>query len=355
MALKVAIVGAGPAGLKAAEELARLGADPVLYEKHDKIGSPVRCGEGLFDLHHVLKSPPPGARVAVEEVLVRLKKLHVLRVRDANVWVLDKDVWLRSIAREAESLGAEILLDTKASIAALRKEYDFVLDCSGFPSQSLREYGISYRTLALGIQYTVRADVSAFLKKLYTEYVPGEVGFRWIFAKSRREANVGVGWAHSYPHGKWKRLEEFCDKRLGEYTVTRTTSGYIPMRVQSKLLLGNVLLCGDAAGLANPYHAGGVHNALLSGALAARLVAEGKEATYEESLLSATRGELGVARFARWALETSYGYHEKVVSYLEGHFSLSQIFSEEVYRRLLPLIQMWRVRCFLLRCEPPSI
>lgn len=41
---KVAIVGSGPAGLAAAQQLARAGHDVVVYEKNDKIGGLLRYG-----------------------------------------------------------------------------------------------------------------------------------------------------------------------------------------------------------------------------------------------------------------------------------------------------------------------
>ena len=41
------IVGAGPAGLSAAEEIATSGLSVIVLEEHPTIGLPVACGEGM--------------------------------------------------------------------------------------------------------------------------------------------------------------------------------------------------------------------------------------------------------------------------------------------------------------------
>jgi digeranylgeranylglycerophospholipid reductase len=223
-----------------------------------------------------------------------------------------------------------------------------VLDCSGCPSQSRREYDLPYGHLALGIQYRIKADVASLLGRLRIYFREGEVGYAWVFPKSPVEANVGIGWAKDAPRGKWGRLDDFVSREIGDYEVLKRMSGHIPMGMPPKLLLGNVLLCGDAAGLANPYIAGGNHNALMSGAIAGRCLLEGAPSLYEERLLEKVRSELNVARFARDLLENSYRYHETVVAHLERRFPVDRVFSEESYRSLAPLIRAWKLRCSAL-------
>ncbi len=352
--MKIAVIGAGPAGLSAAMKLAEAGESPTVFEKMPEVGFRVRCAEALYDLYNLYDRDPPGARVRVEEVLMRLRDLHVLRSGDINIWVLDKDRWLRSLAAQVESLGGRVLTDTDAEIADLRRDFDYVLDCSGFPSQSWKEYHTRFRVLALGIQYAVRGDVSRFFRKLYFKAVPGEISFRWIFPKSEGEANVGAGWAQDPPAEKWAALKAFASSELGEYEVVGRTSGYIPMGIESRLAVENVLFCGDAGGLANPYTGGGNHIALLSGSIAADCLLERKPQLYERRILSAIQWERKVAAFAESLLETSYRHHEKVVAYLKRRFSLGTVFTEPAYRKLAPYVQLWRLRCLLLGRRAPG-
>ncbi|MBX8643667.1 MAG: FAD-dependent oxidoreductase, partial [Thermoplasmata archaeon] len=57
----VIVVGAGPAGSTAARYAAMHGADVLLIEKRQEIGSPVRCGEGVSMeiFRHVDIKPDP--------------------------------------------------------------------------------------------------------------------------------------------------------------------------------------------------------------------------------------------------------------------------------------------------------
>ena len=350
----MAIIGAGPAGLFAALELARLGHDATVYENHREVGLPVRCGEALVDLYRMLDRDPPGVRVRVQELCVKLKDLHHFPAPDIGVWMLDKDKWLQSMAREAESQGVHVVLEAKARISHLRKESDFVLDCSGCPSQSSREYGIDCGTLGLAIQWTVRADVASRLGKLYFHFEPGEVGYRWVFPKSAREANVGIGWAKNPPSGKWATLREFVSRQFGDFEILRRTAGYLPSKIVRTPFVENVLLCGDAVGVVNPYSGAGTHMALLSGALAARCLDDGRPQFYCGRLMSATRGELKVAGFARSLLEASYSHHERALAYMERHFPLSQLFSEYTYRRLSPMVYIWKLRNLLVGAMPSA-
>ncbi len=347
--MRVAVIGAGPAGLIAARELARNDANVVVFEKHEEIGRPVRCGEALFDLYHILPGSPSNSRSKIDEILVKVEGLHSIRVGSTPVWILDKDLWLASLAQEVESLGAEVAAGTAAAIQPLRHAYDYVLDCSGFPSQSSREYGITPPQTALAIQYKVRADVRTLWRRLYLRFLPRTVGYGWIFPKSPGEANVGIGWAKNPPAQKWRRLESFLSQELDDYTVVSKTAGCIPLGVVHPLKVENLLICGDAAALANPYHAGGIHSALLSGWIAARSIIEGHPDAYGPRLLSRIDGEMKVARFARSVIEESPYYHDKMVSYLSREYSIDEIFSLQTYRRMLPFIHMWKATRLLDR------
>jgi len=353
--VQVAILGAGPAGLEAAMELLRGGISPTVFEKKERVGSPVRCGEALLDLHSLFDGDPPGSMRRISELLVHIETVHHFPADNTGLWIMDKREWLESLVAEARSLGASIEMGRPVLLSDIRKEYDYVIDCSGCPSQSLKEYGVDYGPLGLAIQYRVSCDLDEKAGKLGFHYIPGEVGFRWIFPKSRKEANIGVGWAYDQPREKWDTLNQFALDQLGDFEVQRRISGYLAMQVPSRLSIENILLCGDAAGLANPYHGGGIHNAMLSGRIASRCLVEGSPGTYDPRLRKAVSGELKVANFARSILEGSYKHHEMMVSYLEKNVPLEKLFTHETYRRLLPYIGIWNIRSLIRKTPLPSI
>jgi glutamate synthase (NADPH/NADH) small chain len=58
---KVAVVGSGPAGMAAAQQLARAGHDVTLFEKNDRVGGLLRYGIPDFKMDKVAHRPPRGA------------------------------------------------------------------------------------------------------------------------------------------------------------------------------------------------------------------------------------------------------------------------------------------------------
>ena len=355
MCLKVAIVGAGPAGLEAALELSKGGITPTVYEKEDGTEHPTRCGEALFDLYRFFDSDPPGSRARISDLIVTIENTHHFPADNMGVWIMDKRGWLKEMGKDLESRGVAMERGRTVLLSDLRREFDYVLDCSGCPSQANREYGVEYGTLGLAIQYRVSANLSDRFGRLYFHYFPGEVGFRWIFPKSRKESNIGVGWANNPPHQKWETLDNFAREYLEDFNVKERVAGCIPMQLPPQLKLDNVMLCGDAGGLVNPYHGGGIHNALLSGRTAARCLLEGAPDSYDERLRDAVSGELKVAAFARSILEGSFRHHEMMVSYLEKNVPLEMLFTHDTHRKLLPFIQIWNLRSILKKSHIPSI
>jgi len=341
--MKVAVIGAGPAGLAAAIELARNDTPVTVFERHERPGAKIRCAEGLFDLHRYHDRQPEGTRVGVSEVLVKIHNLYSFAVDETPAYILDKEVWLAHLAREAESEGANLETGSRVEISEARKEYDYVLDCSGSPSQSSSEYGIGPGSTALAVQVKVGADFGSLLGKMYVQFVPGEKGYRWIFPKSEREANVGIGWTEDPPRDKWGRLGEFCRETLQKYEPGERVAGQVPISPVEVPFYGNILLCGDAAGLANPYHGGGIHNALFSGTLAAKCLAQRTPDAYPALLSAGISAEMKVAAFARGLLERSPLLHEKAVAYLSKRFTIGQLFSPSGYRRLIPFIHTWNL------------
>ena len=67
------------------------------------------------------------------------------------------------------------------------------------------------------------------------------------------------------------------------YNVINKLGGICPTKMLKRLMYDNILLAGDAAGLASPLHGGGIDMAVLSGIYAGRAAKQGIN-TYEKKL-----------------------------------------------------------------------
>jgi len=68
--------------------------------------------------------------------------------------------------------------------------------------------------------------------------------------------------------------------------IRDSSGGYVPFNLFRSLWLPEkrTVLVGDAAGLANAFHEGGIHTALLSAEVAAECIVEGDLQEYEDRL-----------------------------------------------------------------------
>ena len=107
----VAIVGAGPAGLITARNLAAAGRDLVVLEEHATIGLPVHCtgllGSEAFDeldlpRHAILATAQAARFVSCDgnSVLVDAERVRA--------WIVDRGVFDQMLADRARAAGAEI-------------------------------------------------------------------------------------------------------------------------------------------------------------------------------------------------------------------------------------------------------
>jgi geranylgeranyl reductase family protein len=307
LACDLLVVGMGPAGGSAALAAAARGLSVLAVERQRAIGIPVQCAEFV--------PLPMGRWTRAEGVLQqRIAGMNTFlpsgaaEHTDFPGLMIDRAAFDQAIARDAERAGAHILLgarlvglDAKAHLARIALDdgeaevsFKLAVAADGPRSRVAETIGLPALATVDTRQYTVplrRAgtDTDIWLSDAY----PG--GYAWLFPKGE-VANLGLGADRAMAPDLKAPLERL-HARLAEQgivgrEVLARTGGAIPVGgLRERLVVGPVLLVGDAAGLTHPITGAGIPAAVISGdragAAAAELIADGKAralADFEEDV-----------------------------------------------------------------------
>ena len=286
----VVIVGAGPAGLITARDLAAAGHDVVVLEEHAEIGIPVHCtgllGADAFDEldlpRHAILTTAHAARFISSDgnsVLVDAE-----RVRAS---IVDRGTFDQMLAERARGAGAEIR--SNARVRSISVTGDGVTIGGDSPEASVKARacvlacGANYRfnrALGLGIPraFVQSAQLEAPFAgpeqievHLGRDTAPG--GFAWVvpFTRAGLPFNrVGM----LCEDGASPRFRTFAAKvrsrygaEAGEWPEGRLK--VLPLAPVPRTYTDRVVAVGDAAGLVKPTTGGGIYYGLVSGAIAA--------------------------------------------------------------------------------------
>jgi digeranylgeranylglycerophospholipid reductase len=300
----VLVVGAGPAGAVAAWAAgeAAPGLDVALLERDQKVGSPVRCAEGVGDAGLREFADPTGAAWAARKItrvifLAPDDTEVIVAERDVG-WVLDRTRFDAHLAAEAAAAGAVVLVDTEATgmargsdgrwdVRVLRRGTEetwrarVVIGADGVEAMVGRWAGLDTRVPARDMescaQYVLQ-DIDFDPDAIYLQFgdriAPG--GYAWIFPKGVRVANVGLGLVALKTDGRNARqyLDAWVARRYPVATRTGyTVGGVIAHTTIKQTYTDGVMLAGDAAHMINPLSGGGIVNAMKAGRLAGRTAA----------------------------------------------------------------------------------
>lgn len=305
----VIIVGAGPAGLGAANVLAGREASVLCIDRKAEIGLPVRCAEGLgtgwfertgikpdrkwisADIHGAAFYSPNGRKLEVRS--------------DAVVGhILDRKIFEKELAKQAEQSGATIKLRTdaiaferKAGSAqggkvivtvdenGKQKQYSasIVIAADGVESVVARKLGLNttnrLQDIDSGFQYRM-AGIEYGEQDLIHLYFGTEIaprGYAWIFPKGKDVANVGIGITGTEQKTAKACLDSFVAQHPGiaKGKMLETNVGAVPVGgFLDTMVADNLLVCGDAAHQVNPIHGGGIGIAIEAAQIAAGVAAE---------------------------------------------------------------------------------
>ncbi len=331
----VVVIGAGPAGLYAAQHLASRGLAVRLLEEHDRIGEPVHC-TGLLGTEAFALPGIPRDAVVGSPTTVRFHSPAGYCVDyaapEGEACIIDRLAFDRSLAEAAVRAGAQVINRARAvGVQVGRAGVVIHARIAGRPQTlsaltCILACGASYRfqrDLGWGIPPLLFSSAQAEVKGVATERLDvffrpdmAPTGFGWLVPVTRGGqfgAKVGV----MAP----ARARRVLDRLLHELAEAGRISGSpgpvvvrpLPLAPLARTYGNRVLAIGDAAGLVKPTTGGGIYYSLLSARWASETLVEAFErgdfsasmlGGYEETWRCHLRLELSVGvwfrRLAAW-------------------------------------------------------
>jgi len=295
------VIGAGPAGTACAKKLAEAGFSVKVYDKRPEIGSPKRCGEGLSEASQQFVGKIPERCIAQRIKGARLYApdgRYLDAILTEGGFVLERKVFDKWMAEEAIKAGASVQANTFVS-SLLKNDKDCYTGVKGeFMGNEFEEKArivvcatgaeSPLRNQALGvfskitlidscIQYEMtNVDMVPDMIHIYLSGVLAPRGYVWVFPKGEHRANVGLG---IVPQEKkpGEYMQQFFKEHpeISKGSIIEVNAGCVPVGGMVKDMVANgFVLCGEAANHVNPIHGGGIKEAVISGQMAADVIAE---------------------------------------------------------------------------------
>ncbi|MCF8230084.1 MAG: geranylgeranyl reductase family protein [Bacteroidales bacterium] len=294
----LAIIGAGPAGSSAAIEAQKHGLKTLILEKEELPRYKI-CGGGFllkannpfdYDIETVVERIFHDIHIYVHDIsfhhhVKRKAPILYTVMRDSFDHYLFSLIDGQKIYKYA---GTELLDITKennlfalhTSKGVVRSKY--IIAADGAHSTTAKISGWKEdRNLAISLECEIPISENHPLcheLRFDIGFIPR--GYAWVFPK-KKLLSIGLGKFSSRKvkinlHDYLKRYFAFLNlKPAYDFQIQ---SSVIPISPRKEgLYKGNILLCGDAAGLADPVVAEGITFAMMSGKLAALAVSESLE------------------------------------------------------------------------------
>jgi len=288
----VIVVGAGPAGLLAARDLAASGVSTLVVEEHETIGVPVHCtgvlGIDAFDeldlprrtILHIVHAArfvsADGSSLLIDHE----------RVRAA---IIDRGEFDAALAASAVAAGAEIHAGCRVRHIEVHRDDVTV-------STALGDIHGRVAVIACGANYRFNRRLGLGLPRLFVHSAQREVafpagdhvevylgrqiaagGFGWLVPFRRGAtsyARVGV-MCEARPRTAFNHLAACIDRRFGVATAwDEPRVKVLPLAPVTRTWARRVLAVGDAAGLVKATTGGGIYFGLLSGRIAAEVLTD---------------------------------------------------------------------------------
>lgn len=290
--MRVAIVGAGLAGLACAHELERLGAPCELFDKRDQVGKMFNTVETMLqpismhphkDIFEVLRQElnlPLNPANHITRLVVHTKSKETL-IRGRLGYSTIRGTDERSLELQlARHVHGPIHFDQNPDIESLRQSYDWVVVATGSPKWP-KQFGLWHRDVGWYVRgANVFGDFNPGELHFFFETSYAGTGYGMISPYDSRLASVGIGIPDSTEEAVeayWQRFRQDHGHLWHSIEDEFKLECYEMGRVEHRVV-ENLIFVGNAGGFIEPLGITGQIPSLRSGVLAARKIVHGDDA-----------------------------------------------------------------------------
>jgi geranylgeranyl reductase family protein len=297
MIYDVAVIGSGPSGASTAFHAARLGLKTIIIEK-ETLPRYKTCGGGFvfrgrkhmpFDISEVIESEFDSVDIVFADKNLKFKTKR----QDPIITMIMRDSFDHLIVKKAQEYGVDLLqgetlkevipgevAKLKTTNEILNARFVIAADGALSPTAKLAGWHAETRMMCPALEYELEVSDEEFEKHKHSarfDIDAAPLGYGWSFPK-KNHLSVGVG--NFMKTKKNPKLREYYYKYLEFLDIKNIISSeahgfIIPISPRTDgFVKQNVFLMGDAAGFADPVTAEGISNAIYSGKLCAKAIAE---------------------------------------------------------------------------------
>ncbi len=289
MKTQVAVIGAGPAGLIAAEVISSKGVNTTVFEEHGQVGTPDHCC-GIISVEGFKRLGVPLLKSfhlnTVYGGRLYSKNGTCLEIRDKKprAHIIDRKGFDQHLAIMALEAGADIRTSTRVEEIVVSGERvvgvktggysvrsDYVINAEGARGRLLSKAGIGKEQRGVITGFNVDLSGVELEPDMVEVWFNDEVSkdfFTWVAPLSETRARVGLGTSRG---NGIRALKSFIKKRFGDVEVPRIRGGLLCTGGSvGRTGYPGLMLVGDVAGQVKPTTGGGV----VVGGLCSRLAGE---------------------------------------------------------------------------------
>lgn len=286
--LKVAIIGAGFAGITCAYELERYGIKPVIYEKNGFIGEAYEHVTVILNIvHRPMKDSIHYTKKNLGMKIEPLNSVNKLVHYSPNkeVVVEGNFGYLFKRGREKTSIKnqmfsklnkTKLILNEVADYKKLSEKYDYVVIATGNPNFSeelgcWQDWFVSYEKVGV---VEGSFDPNAIIMWINNEYTKN--GYIYLAPISDKKAYIVM----VLPSVNEKQIEFywqlFLDMENIKYTIIEEDTLKHKAGLSYPYQVGNIYFTGASVGILDPFLGFGQLNSMKTGSMAARSIVKGK-------------------------------------------------------------------------------